>query len=138
MSESRLENLVNLALAYAEGSADSGAQLIASVDEETVPLLPHELRVTILDAILTGNKTALDDRSKALLQAILDATTDESYLVKKAERYIEAREQLGAETLLKWRVKLAARKQAAIFTLRRLSTLARSISQAERATMLAP
>jgi hypothetical protein len=112
MSESRLENLVNLALAYAEGSADSGAQLIASVDEETVPLLPHELRVTILDAILTGNKTALDDRSKALLQAILDATTDESYLVKKAERYIEAREQLGAETLLKWRVKLAARKQA--------------------------
>lgn len=112
LSESQLETLVNLALAYAEGGADSGVQLIASVDEETIPLLPHELRVTVLDAILTGKKAALDDRSKALVQAILNATTDESFLVKKAESYIEAREQLGAETLLKWRVKQAARKQA--------------------------
>ncbi len=113
LSESRLETLVNLALAYAQGSADSGVQLLQSIDEETIPLLPHELRVTVMDAILAGKKTSLDDRSKTLLQAALNATTDESFLVKKAEAYNEAGEQLAAETLLKWRVKLAARKQAA-------------------------
>ncbi len=113
LSESRLETLVNLALSYAEGSADAGVQLIESIDEETIPLLPHELRVTVMDAILSGKKTSLDERGKTLLQAALNATTDESFLVKKAEAYIDAGEQLAAETLLKWRVKLAARKEAA-------------------------
>src|SRR3982751_5580319 len=113
LSESRLETLVNLALLYAEGSAEAGAELIQSIDEETIPLLPHELRVTVLDAILSGKKTSLDERAKTLVQAALNATTDESFLVKKAEAYLDAGEQLAAETLLKWRVKLAARKQAA-------------------------
>ncbi len=112
LSESRLETLINLALSYAEGSAEAGVQLIASVDQETIPLLPPELRVTVMDAILSGKKTSLDERGKALLQAALDATTDETFLVKKSEAYIDAGEQLAAETLLKWRVKLAARKQA--------------------------
>ncbi|CAN5285014.1 hypothetical protein BH10CYA1_BH10CYA1_46430 [soil metagenome] len=113
LSESRLETLVNLALSYAEGSADAGVQLVASVDQETIPLLPHELRVTVMDAILSGKKTSLDERGKTLVQAALTATTDESFLVKKSEAYIEAGEQLAAETLLKWRVKLAARNQPA-------------------------
>lgn len=113
LSESRLETLVNLALSYAEGSVEAGVQLVQSIDEETIPLLPHELRVTVLDAILSGKKTSLDERSKTLVQAALNATTDESFLVKKAEAYIDAGDQLAAETLLKWRVKLAARKQAA-------------------------
>ncbi len=113
LSESQLETLINLALSYAEGSAEAGVQLIESIDEETIPRLPHELRVTVMDAILSGKKTSLDERGKTLVQAALNATTDESFLVKKAEAYIDAGEQLAAETLLKWRVKLAARKQAA-------------------------
>lgn len=112
MSDSTLDTLTNLALSYAEGSAAAGVQLIDSVDAQIIPCLPPELRVTVIDALLSGKKTSLDERCKTLLQAALDATTDETFLVKKSEAYIDAGEQLAAETLLKWRVKLAARKQA--------------------------
>ena len=111
-SESQMETLIKLARSYADGEPDAGMQLIAAVDEETIQLLPHELRAVIIDAILSGKKTSFDERSTKLLRSALNATVDEGFLVKKANAYFAAGEQMAAETLLEWRVLLAARKQA--------------------------
>lgn len=103
--------LEQLAQAYVGGDIGSGAVLIESVDEESMLDLSHEARAALMDAIMSGKKQALDERSSKLLRAALFATTDENYLLTMGHSYFEAGEQLAAETLLEWRVVMAARKQ---------------------------
>ncbi len=112
LSESQLESLINQAQSYVDGQPDAGMQLIAAVDDDTMRLLPLELRATVIDAILLGKKVSLDERSTNLLQAALNVTTDEGFLIKKAQAYLDAGEQLAAEVFLEWRVTLEAKKHA--------------------------
>ena len=111
LSQEKSDTLAGLAQSYANGDAAAGARLIESVDEAMMPQLTHQIRAALLDAIMSGKKTALEERSSKLLRAALFATNDEDYLVKTGHAYLANGEQLAAETLLEWRVVLAARKQ---------------------------
>ncbi len=105
------ETLAKLARSYADGDAGAAAALIEQVDEAIVPLLPHEVRAALMDAIMSGKKQSLDERSSKLLRAALFATTNDGYLATRGQAYLEAGEQMAAETLMEWRVVLAARRQ---------------------------
>lgn len=111
ITASQVELFERLARAYADGDANAGLELIATVDEDSIPHLPHVIRATLMDAIMSGRKQSLDERQSALLRSALYATTDDAYLSTRGQFYLEAGEQMAAETLLEWRVVLAARKQ---------------------------
>lgn len=105
------ETIERLAHAYADGEPGAATALVDAMDESLVPLVSHEIRAALMDAIMSGKKKSLDDRSSKLLRAALFATTDASYLATRGQTYLECGEQMAAETLLEWRVVLAARKQ---------------------------